>query len=206
MLLSLENLKNQYNLEIKGAIHIGAHFGQEFEIYEKLNIKNLIFFEPMPSTFKVLKNKIGDNAILVNKALGNTVGEMEMFTEISNRGASNSLLEPDYHLTQHPYIKFEGKQKVSITKLDIFMQDQDKFKYNFMNVDVQGYELEVFKGASEYLNDIDYIMTEVNREDLYKGGARIEDLDNFLSNYRFERVETDWGGISWGDALYIKNK
>jgi hypothetical protein len=129
-----------------------------------------------------------------------------MFTEISNYGQANSILEPDYHLTQHPSIEFNGKQKVSITKLDIFMEDQDKSKYNFINIDVQGYELEVLKGASEYLNDIEYIITEVNREDLYKGCARIEDLDSFLFNYGFKRVETDWVGISWGDAFYIKNK
>lgn len=204
MLLSLEDLKKEYKLEIKGVIHIGAHFGQEFEIYEKLGIENLIFFEPMPNAFEILKQRLGNKCILANLALGNIVGEIEMFTESNNQGMSNSLLEPDYHLTQHPNIKFNGKHKVPITKLDIFMRDQNKLKYNFINVDVQGYELEVFKGASDYLKDIDYIMTEVNREELYKGCARVEELDGFLSDYSFQRVETTWDGISWGDAFYIK--
>lgn len=204
MLLSLEKLKKQYNLEIKGVIHIGAHFGQEFEIYEKLTIDNLIFFEPMPKAFEILTQKIGNKAILANTALGNIIGDMEMFTETSNQGMSNSLLEPDYHLNQHPGIQFTGKQKVPVTKLDVFMENQDKSKYNCIVIDVQGYELEVFKGSSNYLNDIDYIMTEVNREELYKGCARVEDLDSFLSGYKFKRVETTWDGISWGDAFYIK--
>jgi FkbM family methyltransferase len=204
MLLSLEKLKEKYNLEIKGVIHVGAHFGQEFEIYEKLGIDNLIFFEPMPKAFEVLTNRIGNKAILSNVALGNIIGEMEMFTEVSNEGMSNSLLEPDYHLYQHPNIQFSGRQKVPITKLDVFMSNQDKSKYNCIIIDVQGYELEVFKGASNYLNDIDYIMTEVNREELYKGCARVEDLDSFLLDYKFKRVETTWDGISWGDAFYVK--
>jgi FkbM family methyltransferase len=204
MLLSLENLKKEYKLEIKGVIHIGAHFGQEFEIYKKLEIENLIFFEPVPQTFEVLKEKIGNKAILVNAALGNIVGRVEMFIESSNQGASNSILEPEYHLIQYPNIEFTGKEKVPITKLDLFMNNQDYCEYNFINIDVQGYELEVFKGASEYLNNIDYIMTEVNRVELYKGCPTIEELDDFLSDYKFKRVETIWDGISWGDAFYIK--
>ena len=36
----------------------------------------------------------------------------------------------------------------------------------------------------------------------------VEDLDEFLSTYGFERVETEWPETyySWGDALYIKKE
>ena len=202
MLLNLDNLKEKYDLKIKGVLHIGAHIGQEYNTYQRLGINNVMFFEPVPSTFQRLKENVGDNAILVNTALGNIEGEVEMFTETINEGQSSSVLQPDYHLVQHPNIRFDGKETVKITKLDTFIEDKDK--YNFINVDVQGYELEVFKGGSEFLNTIDYIMTEVNRAELYKGCARIEELDSFLSGYGFERVETTWDGGTWGDAFYIK--
>jgi hypothetical protein len=91
---------------------------------------------------------------------------------------------------------------VNITKLDTFIEDRGK--YNFINIDVQGYELEVFKGGSEYLNHIDYVMTEVNRDEVYKGCPRIEELDEYLGTYGFERVESTWDGGTWGDALYVK--
>jgi hypothetical protein len=45
--LDLEELVQKYQLKIKGLIHIGAHYGQEYEIYQKLGITNLIFFEPL---------------------------------------------------------------------------------------------------------------------------------------------------------------
>jgi FkbM family methyltransferase len=202
MLLNLDNLKEKYDLKIKGVLHIGAHVGQEFNTYQRLGIKNVMFFEPVPSTFQRLKENIGDKAVLVNTALGNTIGEVEMFTETINQGQSSSVLEPEHHLVQHPNIQFTGKEKVSITKLDTFIKDKDN--YNFINVDVQGYELEVFKGGSEYLKTIDYIMTEVNRAELYKGCARIEDLDLFLGEYGFNRLETTWDGGTWGDAFYVK--
>jgi FkbM family methyltransferase len=202
MLLNLDNLKAKYDLKIKGVLHIGAHVGQEFGTYKRLGINNVIFFEPIQGTFNRLKQNVGDSAILVNTALGNTEGEVEMFTETVNEGQSSSVLQPDYHLIQHPNIQFNGREKVKITKLDNFIEDKDK--YNFINVDVQGYELEVFKGGSEYLKSIDYIMTEVNRAELYKDCARIEQLDEFLGQYGFERVETTWDGGTWGDAFYVK--
>ncbi len=76
--------------------------------------------------------------------------------------------------------------------------------YNFINIDVQGYELEVFKGAVNTLEKIDYIITEVNRAELYKNCVQIEELDSFLSQHGFARDITSWDGDTWGDAFYVK--
>jgi len=40
MLLNLQELKNKYNMEITGVIHIGAHFGEEHPTYKSLGLKN----------------------------------------------------------------------------------------------------------------------------------------------------------------------
>ena len=47
-------------------------------------------------------------------------------------------------------------------------------------------------------------MTEVNREEVYKNCPRVEELDHYLSQFNFERVETTWDGVTWGVAFYIK--
>ena len=44
MLLDLEKLVKKHELKIKGVLHIGAHVGQEFKTYEKLNFINVMFF------------------------------------------------------------------------------------------------------------------------------------------------------------------
>lgn len=204
MLLDLEKLKEKYNLNIKGVLHIGAHFGQEYTTYEKMGIKNTMFFEPLPHTFEKLKANIGDKTVLVNTALGNVIGEIEMNVETVNQGQSSSILEPVIHLQQYPHIKFTNKIKVNITKLDEFLDE--KHKFNMINIDVQGYELEVFKGGESFLHHIDYIMTEVNRDEVYKNCPRIEEIDSYLKFYGFKRVETTWDGGTWGDAFYIKEK
>ncbi len=137
-----------------------------------------------------------------NVALGNIEGEIEMFIENNNRSMSCSILEPSLHTTQYPWIKFTEKEKVEINKLDNYKIDTNIF--NMINIDVQGYELEVFKGGQNTLNGIDYIMTEINRDELYKNCVKVNELNEFLSNYGFVLVEEDWAGNTWGDGFYIK--
>jgi len=100
----------------------------------------------------------------------------------------------------HPDVIFSGQELVEMKKLDDFL-----FKnYNFINMDVQGYEMEVLKGAEKTLENIDYLYCEVNRNEVYEGNAYIEEIDNYLSNYNMRRVETSWWYDGpWGDALYI---
>jgi len=130
-----------------------------------------------------------------------------MNIETANLGQSSSILKPALHLTQYPHIKFNDTIDVDITTLDNFMNGlENNTKYNMINIDVQGYELEVFKGAVKTLENIDYIITEVNRDVVYHQCVFIDDLDSFLSDFGFVRVETSWAGHTWGDALYIKNK
>ncbi len=201
MLLDLESLLIKHDLKINGVIHIGAHYGEENRIYEKLKLQNRMFFEPLKKNFEVLKSNIS-NFPIFNLALGNETGQIKMFTESRNNGQSSSILKPKIHLNQYPHIVFDGEEVVEIIKLDDF--DYDKEKFNFINIDVQGYELEVFKGAKKVLESIDYILSEVNNAEVYENCVNVSELDVFLSKFGFERVETNWEGGTWGDAFYIK--
>ena len=204
MLLDFNRLVEKYQMDIRGVIHIGAHHGQEHYLYKQNNIKNVIYFEPLESNFKTLKNNIKDDAILYNFALGNDEKTIEMFVESDNQGQSSSILEPMLHTKQYPNIVFDKKEQVIMKKLDNF--DCNLESYNFINIDVQGYELEVFKGSSKTLNNIDYIIAEINRDELYKDCAKVDELKEFLGQYGFELVEESWDGGTWGDGLFIKKK
>jgi FkbM family methyltransferase len=208
MLLDFNVLKNKYNLDVRGVLHIGAHYGQEFSIYENNHIEKIIFFEPLPKTFEVLEKNVGSKAMLVNKALGNENKKIMMNVETANQGMSRSILQPNIHLLQYPHIRFETQVEVDMVKLDDFIESAmvEISNYNMINIDVQGYELEVFRGGERVLENIDYIITEVNRDIVYENNALIQDLDEFLSKFGFERLETTWDGITWGDAFYKKKK
>ena len=191
-------------MDIKGVIHIGAHHGQEIQEYLDNGIQNITLFEALPATFNILAENLKDFNADINGyqvALGSEVGTATMYLS-SNHSMSSSLLKPKQHLELHPDVLFEGTEEVEVEVLDNF----DLRGANFINMDVQGYELEVLKGASKSLGNIDYIYCEVNRDEVYEGNAFIEEIDEYLSDYGFERVETHWPETyyTWGDALYIK--
>ena len=110
------------------------------------------------------------------------------------------------HLDQYPNIRFEEEIDVDVITLDGYFEDSqlDSSDYNMINIDVQGYELEVFKGANSTLKNVDYIMTEINRAEVYEGCAKHNELDEYLGSYGFKRVATNWAGWTWGDAFYVK--
>jgi len=198
MLLNLENLVKKYNLSIKGIIHIGAHFGEENNVYNKLNIKNRVFFEPLEKNYEKLVENV-KGYLTYKLALGNESKKVQMFVESANQGQSSSILKPLLHLSQYPHIQFNETEIVEMKRLDEI--NIDTKLYNFINIDVQGYELEVFKGATKTLESVDYIMSEVNRDEVYQGCVKINELIDFLKPYGFEMVEQDWAGQTWGDAF-----
>ena len=207
MIISLDKIVKKYNLKIKGVIHIGAHYGEEYLPYKEQGIENMIFFEPVVSNYQRLIENLAfyekpEYLRTYNLALGNEVGKKEMFIETVNHGQSCSVLEPGTHLKQYPKITFDKKETVIMSRLDRILFDRTKF--NMINIDVQGYELEVFRGAEITLSSIDIIYTEVNFEDVYKNCCHVEDLDRFLGKFGFVRVLTDAGPKTWGDALYLK--
>jgi FkbM family methyltransferase len=202
MLLSFRLLKKKYNMKIKGIIHIGAHFGQEIPDYIDAGIQDMVMFEPLEENFKVLAEKAKDlNANIVGHqvALGPEPGKTKMYVSDHNR-ISSSILKPKVHLTHHPNVKFPETEEVEVDCLDNY----DCFNYNFINMDVQGYELEVLKGGKKTLEQVDYVYCEVNRDEVYENNAFVEELDEFLADYDMERVMTSWEGQIWGDALYVR--
>jgi FkbM family methyltransferase len=204
MLINFTNLYKKYNMNIRGIIHIGGHYGEEMQEYVDNGIKDIVVFEPLTKNFEILYGNIKDiNANIIGHqlALGSSKGIATMNLS-SNEAQSSSILKPKEHLTLHPHVTFNGTEEVEVRTLDSYKYK----KYNFLNMDVQGYELEVLKGSKRTLEKIDYVYCEVNRAEVYENNAMIEEIDNYLSNYNFSRVETDWAGKLWGDALYIKNR
>lgn len=120
-----------------------------------------------------------------------------------NSNGSASLLKPTLHKVYHPEVKFDGEEIVDVKKYD----NLEIKNINFMSIDVQGYELNVLKGAEKSLNKIDYLIVEINRKELYKNSTILKDLDYFLYMKGFDRqITVFWDKYcTWGDAFYIKS-
>lgn len=193
-------------MNISGVVHIGGHYGEEIQEYVNNGVQNITVFEPLTNNFNILAQRLQNvNADIqgYQVALGSKKSTATMYLS-SNDGESSSILKPKEHLEHHPEVTFDGTEEVEVDTLDSY----DLRGANFMNVDVQGYELEVFKGATKTLKTVNYVYCEINRGEMYEGNPLVEDLDEFLGEYGFERVETYWPAdyYKWGDALYIKCK
>jgi len=205
MLLHLDSLVAKYNLKVKGIIHVGAHIGEEVSAYKK-NFGNEIkinLFEPQKKYFHILEDKFKKtkNINLYNFGCGDSKQTLEI-NKASNEGESSSILSPKLHLDLHPEVKFSGKEIIEVEKLDEFKITDS----NYISIDVQGYELRVLKGSNETLQYLDYIYLEVNKEEVYEGCPMVRDIDRYLSNFNFLRVETKFAydTLPWGDALYVR--
>ena len=212
MIFNLKAIEEVCNRKITGAIHVGAFLGEELSQYRSLGLTNTILFEPQKKLYEIVKSKCVFKEKVFNVALGAEESTVEMF--ISDReggvyngaGASSSILAPKKHLTEHPEVTFPSKEFIEVKRFDKFAHENNipLDEYNFLNIDVQGYELEVLKGMGDELNCIELIIAEVNRDEVYEGCPLIEDIDSYLEQFDLKRQMVQWQSESWGDALYAK--
>lgn len=210
MYIRLPNLIQQYNIKVKGIIHVGAHTGEEDPDYKLCSIPKVVWVEPSKPSFAILSDKFaGDKTVrLINCAFGDVAEDNKpMYVDTVNFGLSSSIMAPKKHLQEYPSIVFQADgERINVRTMDQFPFLREG-KYNFLNMDTQGYELKVLQGGPETLKAMDYVYSEVNRDEVYTGNPMIEELDAFLSE--FKRVETFWcdGGVrgTWGDAFWIRN-
>ena len=204
MLISFNKLINKYNLKIKGVSHFGAHKGQEVKSYLENGITNIHLFEPQRNAYELLSYKFKDvdEVNLYNFGLGDSNESMTLNVEKNNDGMSSSVLEPLEHKKYYPKIEFNESEQINIKRYE----DLGLSNVNFLNIDIQGFELEALKGCGDKLYEIDYIYIEINRKELYLNNPHISDIDKYLRNYLFLRVKTVWASsnLPFGDALYIK--
>lgn len=201
------NIKKIHEMfPITGIMHVGAFAGEELDSYRSLGLTNTMMFEPQKHLYERLLPKMMLDEEIHNVALGACHDTMEMY--ISYReggiergsGASSSLLRPKVHLEEHPDVTFPQTETVEVRTLDDYYQEG----YNFLNIDVQGYELEVLKGGTKTLQNINAMVLEVNKDEVYEGCPLIDDITSFLTPLGFTLIETIWQSKSWGDAVYAR--
>lgn len=208
MLLELADLIAQFNLRIKGIIHVGAHECEELIVYNAVGVPSakILWIEANKTLFESLQ-KSGRNIGTIYNAIISDTDDNKVSFIVTNNGQSSSILELAKHKEYYPSItevsRVEGKTKTLNT---LFKENKvDVSHFNFVNMDIQGAELLALKGATDILPHIDYLYLEVNEQELYKGCGLISDIDKFVATFGFKRVVTKMTENHWGDALYIKD-
>jgi FkbM family methyltransferase len=209
MLFDFKQLFQKYNIHPKGVLQVGSNDAHdEIVIYRDLGIERMTFIEADPASFERLQFNISlhyPKAIALNVCVSDEEKEV-LFNISSNKGESSSILEFGSHKIVHPDVTYVNAVLMDTKRIDSleYMDGLD-----FLNMDVQGYELPALHGMGGLLHKFKWAYIEVNKVHVYEGCALIEDIDFYLSSFGFRRVELFNNGgffdrLGWSDAFYLK--
>ena len=86
-----------------------------------------------------------------------------------------------YNNLNYAYLKNETK--IETTALDTFVDKYNIRDIDLIKIDIQGAELDVFKGGKKILQNVLKIICEVEFVSIYKNQPLFGDVCNFLNNY-----------------------
>jgi len=123
------------------------------------------------------------------------------------RRYSGSIYEPKTIINspkygnRWPMIQYDEKIEVTTRSIDSFCDENGIKHIDFMWMDVQGAEKEVFRGAKNMIGKIDYIYTEYHEEEMYEGATNLQTVTDLLVGYDMEQ-NWPYNDVEGGDALF----
>lgn len=206
MLINFSSLVSKYGRPT-GIIHIGAHFLEERGDYLNNGLDNTIWVEANPDVVVNVRRSIPltQNERLYN-CMASDVDDQDKDFYVTNNGQSSSMLQLETHKKHYPGIYVTETKKINTKRMDTLFNEEgiDSSARNFINLDIQGAELLAIKGLGNIMNNVKYIYTEINIEPLYSGCCLLGELDDYLKQFGFLRVDTAITNEKWGDAYYIR--
>lgn len=157
-------------------------------------------------------------------ALSDRAGEATLY--ITSYPGCISLYEPNHEflgrfLDFGKYFEVQDQVQLQTTTLDTVCQDEQLETVDFLQIDVQGANLDVLKGATELLDrSVLAIQVESEFAPLYKNQALFTDIDQYLRDRGFmlfsllepQRkpraeivAEYHRGQLLWADALFLRD-
>jgi FkbM family methyltransferase len=190
------NLINSPFMSLKGEIFktifdIGANKGQFLEkAVNHFKSANFYCFEPLKDPFDILQkySNTHGNVKVLNYALGNEIGYSNIHCHLDHDESSSFLETTKICKEYYPFVEKQLDKKVFMTTLDDFYSKitPKPEPEILIKIDVQGYELEVLRGAIDTLINSKAIIIEINFDKLYQNQASFEDILFFLHDKGFK--------------------
>ena len=197
-------------LEIGTVIDVGANRGQ-FALSALISNKDvrIVSFEPIPEAASVFEQIFaGRTEIdLRTMAIGSSPGRVPI--HISASDDSSSLLPiSDLQVRTFPGTEQRDVYDVEVSTLDIELEPESLEGPVLLKLDVQGFELEVLKGATQTLGRTDFVYCEVSFAEFYDNQPLASEIIDFLdlegfSLSRVSQVTRDVSGsVMQADLLF----
>jgi len=144
-------------------LDVGANIGQTAKLMRQSFPKaRILSFEPFEETFNVLiKNTTLLNVNCFRIGFGAKKEVLSAFVNIDNKNSDMNSLNIIEQDSESEKIK---KVEVSIETLDEFCKINEIKSIDYLKIDTEGFELNVIRGADEYLRnqEISFIECEVS--------------------------------------------
>ena len=186
------------NLNIEVAIDVGSHKGEFIdELLLKLKkVKEIHAFEPQKEIFKELqykyknKKKINLNNFAQASKKGEAILNINKLRSASSIRIFNkkSLWYKFRNLLISEKNSVVLKKKIKVNTIDNYFNLRNISSVDLLKIDVEGYELEVLKGATKNMSNIKYIVVEFTRNNAFQNyNSKL--VSEFLTkkNFRLER-------------------
>lgn len=168
-------------------LDIGSNIGL-MSLFASKKVKNegtIFSFEPLPGTFRMLEENIklnkAQNISAYKFAIGNKTATEKIYTSDLNRGSA-SLIKPDISDNQNSFT-------TKTISLDDFVVNSGIDIVKMIKIDVEGWELNVLKGASATLkkDPSPILCIEYSSLHALKDGNLI-DIYYFIKNLKKYRI------------------
>jgi FkbM family methyltransferase len=202
-------IKKNIHLTNPTIFDIGAHKGKLSKMFNEVYEECSIYcFEPNIYLHKHIR-RISENIKIYDYAVGDKLEEKEFFlNNIDLTSSLSKLNKKSFYLKikklfiDAPLIN--SKKKIKVVTLDKFCKSKNIKEIDFLKIDVEGYELMVLKGAKEIINNVKYVMIEIQKNDMYQEYSR-EKIKDFLLKNNFRLIKKfNFPFMFFQDCLYKK--
>ena len=187
-------------------LHVGAHAGQERNLYGEFGIKDVYWVEPLPHLVEELKTIFTPDKVIPYAVWSQ---KKSLKLHISKNEVSSSFYE---FASTNPFKGLEtiSELEVPTITLDEIVEDilPSDYKPLIIVLDIQGSEYEALSGLSKKnTNKILALVVEISETPVYEGAAAARQVRQTLSALGFHRtVSLVRPPTNHGDELFLRRK
>jgi FkbM family methyltransferase len=183
-ILKQEGVHVQFTILEAGAVPITGSCGEPFHrLLEQFSGSRVLAFEVDEKECERLNQAAAPGMKFYAQALGRTEETRDFY--VAAAPMCSSLYPPnqtycDLFQNLGNLVRTMRRIQVDTVGLDHFVKATEIDRIDFIKIDVQGAELEIFRGGERALKDVVAIVTEVEFEPIYIGQPIYEDVSVYL--------------------------